>query len=374
MIKGLSDAFTMPLLGRIGLGEKTIASESGKEHPENRPYFVINESEDFEGNTVSHTNDWLSKLKTIYGEKPTYLEGWFPCDDSDVFAPQYLKAYAANKLVCMGDGEKACWYRDSVKLAQASRTPADLVESDIDTTQKAPMFPPFYDYKPNSVFRTCKFRDCKHFCAAGTRGKICRPVMEMLFVIPRVSQFGVFKITTSSEITIRNLNAMIRVTRDQAKKSGYEYGIQGVPLKIYKKRIATSYKKDGTYIVDIQMHPEFIAKYQDQIEDARQNQMVYYGEAIKALPLTEGYVHEAPKELVTPEYEIETAQRVQTVDDWLADPLVIELFATMETLSGKKIMPAKRRERASKCESLKELTDAMSAGIENLKAKTVVQN
>ena len=369
-IKGLSDAFTKPLLGRIGLGEVTEESASSRAHPENKPYFVINETEAYDNDQVIHTNDWLKKLKDIYGEKPTFLEGWFTCNDPNLFAPQYLKAYASNKLVCQGDGERACWYRDAVKLAQISRTTADLSEVDLDPSKDVPTFPPYYDFKANSSYRTCKFRNCKHFCAPGTKGRICRPIMELLIEIPRVSTFGVFKITTSSEATIKNLNNLVNEIQAQAERQGYTEGVTRVPLKIYKKRIHTQYKKEGTYIVDIQLHPEFIAQHQEEIENQRQSQMIYYGDTLKALPTVAETLDEAPVELVTPEFEIKEAKIETTLDGMLQNDQVLALFVELEAVTGKKFMPAKRKEAATKCSSIEELMGKLSEAIEKGKTKT----
>jgi len=188
-IKGVSDIRRLPRLGKIRLGIKV---EEPKKHPYPRAtdYFVIPDD-----------------IKKYVGDKPKELQILFPVEDTEVFAPQFLKCYSFTQgLVCRGDGVKATRKVDVETGDIANHTTEQWVfkemTCDPDTCPQA-VGDPEMSIRPQ-----------------------CRRVMNLLFVLPNVPGLGVWQLDTSSFFSIVNINSCLDVIRGLCGR------IAGIPLTL----------------------------------------------------------------------------------------------------------------------------------------------
>ena len=163
MIKELSDVRRLPRLGKIHLGVKA-KNEKGVEYPKAVDYFVVPD-----------------EVKKVYGEKPEKLKIIIPSENPDVFFPQWYKKYAYGKgLICKGDG---------ITANRVSPTDSSVMQE-----------------------IACSRETCEDFL----KGE-CKPVANLLFILPDVPGFGVYQIDTSSYNNIINLNSEIALSFGKAK-------------------------------------------------------------------------------------------------------------------------------------------------------------
>lgn len=179
-IKGLTEKRRMPRIGKIHLGIK-VKNAKGVEYPKATDYFVF-PKEDAPGGEL---RDQLIKQ---YGEKPKELEVIFPLEDEESIASQYYRCYSRSRgLVCRGDGELATRVID-VKTGW-------LADKDTERTEMKEI--------------TCEGRDCPEY--TGRAG--CREVMNLQFMLPKISGLGVWQIDSGSINSIRNINSCIELIR-----------------------------------------------------------------------------------------------------------------------------------------------------------------
>ena len=174
MIIGLSEVRRLPRLGKIHLGVKEINAK-GVEYPKAVNYFVV-----------------PPEVAEVYGEKPTELDIVIPTEDPNIFFPQFYKQYSNKRgLVCKGDG------------ATANR----VGENDGELAEL-----------------TCNPVTCEFYLKDD-----CKPVGNLLFVLPEVKGFGVYQIDTSSIHNIINLNSEIALLKNLLGR------ISGIPLKLTRE-------------------------------------------------------------------------------------------------------------------------------------------
>lgn len=167
-IKGLTERRRLPRIGKIHLGVR-VKPEGKNEYPKATDYLV------FDPNHPQY-----AELVEQYGEKPTELRVIFPLDDPEKFAAQYYRLYSRSRgLVCKGDGEMAMRMVDTATGALANRDSKEVVNREV----------------------TCEGRECPDY---GKRG--CGEVMNLQFLLPEVSGFGVWQIDTGSINSILNVN------------------------------------------------------------------------------------------------------------------------------------------------------------------------
>ena len=167
-IEGVSNVIRLPRLGKIRLGIKVEKPEKAP-YPQATDHFVV-----------------PPKVQEVYGEKPTELDIMFPCEDPDLFAQQWLRAYSTTQgLVCIGDG------------ATSRR------KVDIETGAVASHETKQWEWKEELP---CNPQDCPEYLM-----KRCRRVMNLQFILPYVPGLGVWQIDTSSFYSILNINSMIRM-------------------------------------------------------------------------------------------------------------------------------------------------------------------
>lgn len=173
-IIGLSEVRRLPRLGKIHLGVKEINAK-GIEYPKAVDYFVV-----------------PPEVAEVYGEKPTELDIVIPTEDPNIFFPQFYKQYSNKRgLVCKGDGATA---------NRVEEKEGELIEL------------------------TCNPDTCEFYL----KDK-CKPVGNLLFVLPEVKGFGVYQIDTSSIHNIINLNSEIALLKNLLGR------ISGIPLKLTRE-------------------------------------------------------------------------------------------------------------------------------------------
>jgi len=172
-IIGLSEKRRLPRLGKIHLGVKDVNAK-GVEYPKAVDYFVVPE-----------------EVAEVYGEKPTELDIVIPTEDPAIFFPQFYKQYSNKRgLVCKGDG------------STANRVGEDGEMIEI----------------------TCNPDTCEFYLKDD-----CKPVGNLLFVLPKVKGFGVYQVDTSSWNNIINLNSEIALLKNLLGR------ISGIPLKLTRE-------------------------------------------------------------------------------------------------------------------------------------------
>ncbi len=167
-IKGLTERRRLLRIGKIHLGIK-VKPEGKAEYPKAVDYFV------FDPNHPQY-----DELVKTYGEQPKELHVVFPLDDPEAFASQFYRLYSRSRgLVCKGDGETATRMFDTKTGALANRDSKEVANKEC----------------------TCMGRECPEY---GKRG--CGEVMNLQFLLPEVSGFGVWQIDTGSINSILNVN------------------------------------------------------------------------------------------------------------------------------------------------------------------------
>jgi hypothetical protein len=177
-IKGISDEFRLPRVGKIHLGVKKQGAKG--EYPSPVPYFVVRESD-------TTPLEAAEAFKGIYHEEPTELHIMFPTNDPEDWSDQYLRYYTASwGLTCKGDGElgRAKW--DGAAKTWASKQTKDWDWLYIDT--------------------------CGEGCQLYQEGR-CKPVMRLSFLLRDVPGLGIWQVDTSSVHSMRNINGMVELVR-----------------------------------------------------------------------------------------------------------------------------------------------------------------
>jgi hypothetical protein len=188
-IKGLSEIRGLPRLGKVHLGEK-VKAPGKNPYPRATDYFVVPE-----------------EIQPYVGEKPKKLSIMLPVEDSEVFAPQFMKCYSMSQgLVCRGDGVSCSRKVDTETGAVADHTTEQWEFRDMSCDP---------DTCPESVGDT----------EEGIRPQ-CRRVMNLLFMLPDVPGLGVWQLDTSSFYSIVNINSCIDVIRGLCGR------ISGIPLTL----------------------------------------------------------------------------------------------------------------------------------------------
>ena len=179
-IKGLTDQPPrLPRIGKIHLGVRVTTKKDGTPcapYPRATDYFV------FDPNHPGY-----DELVKTYGKKPKELRILLPIEDETKFAQQYYRLYSLTRgLVCKGDGEEALRMIDTDTGGVAGRDTKDFAMRPI----------------------TCQGRECPEY---GPRA--CGETMNLQFLLPEVSGFGVWQIDTGSINSIINVNSALDLIR-----------------------------------------------------------------------------------------------------------------------------------------------------------------
>ena len=176
-IKGLSDIRRFPRAeGKyIKLGVKAISEKSKKEYMKETDFFVC-----------------PPEVEAIYGSKPKELDVFFPVNDPSIFFPQFFEWRGSSAGVkCRGDGESAD--RNTDKGVVKRKCPCEELE------------------KGN-----CKKKGTLHI------------------ILPKVSIWGVYQVSTSSYNSIIDINSGI-----DSAIALYGGKIAWKPFKLYREAIET---------------------------------------------------------------------------------------------------------------------------------------
>jgi len=179
-IKGLTDRPPrFPRIGKIHLGVKVTTKKDGSPcapYPRATDYFVFDPQ-----------HPQYNEMITTYGKEPKELRILFPIEDVEKFASQFYRLYSQTRgLVCKGDGEEAMRMIDADTGAVANRNTKNVAMKPVP----------------------CKGRECSEY---GPRS--CGEVMNLQFLLPEVSGFGVWQIDTGSINSIININSALELVR-----------------------------------------------------------------------------------------------------------------------------------------------------------------
>jgi len=167
-IKGISEIVRLHRLGKVRLGTKEERDDGIYLIPAD--HFICPD-----------------EVKKVFGEKPKELRIMFPTEDNKQWASQYLRCYSENgNLICRGDSETAVAKVETINREAGSKgeTISKLLEM------------------PCSPDR----------CPCHQQG-YCRRVMNLQFLLPDCSGFGVYQLDTSSYHSMKNINSTIAFLR-----------------------------------------------------------------------------------------------------------------------------------------------------------------
>lgn len=212
-IPGLSDRRYLPRIGRIRLGHISHNVNSGKNYPEEDPYFLV-----------------PKEVAAHFGENPTELDVMLPVNDRATIFGQAYEYYGMQKRrLCQGDGR------------QAERW-------DTKTSK----------YLPQS-------------CPCELLNNGCRQRAHLLVLIPKVNGTGVFQIDTSSTMSIVAINSSLQMIEDQLGFFAMiPLKLRRVPRAIYPNGMArTSYPLQLTLEANEQDMQELKKRRTEVIERTR---------------------------------------------------------------------------------------------------------
>ncbi len=287
MIDGISDVRRLPRLGIIRLGEKAETA-NGKEYPKKLDHFNLKDA---------------PGVADVFGAEPKTIEIMLPHEDINVFFPQWRKAYGKSTgLFCKGDGKTADRTRFGV---------SDGKDYKDGTKNKLPVGQAFdpdgekfiKDHGLNVPVGSryelpCPAQDCPF-----TLKKICKPIAQMMFLIPRVPGVGVFQISTGSFNSMVDVNSYIEVVRGIAGR------VSMIPLtlSLVPKQVNVDGKKIGIFHLKL----EYKGLMTDLIK--------YRNEKYISADLLPQIEHETPEDIV-PNQGAKLDQELNGGPDPIPDP------------------------------------------------------
>lgn len=205
-IKGLTESQRIPRIGKIHGGIK-----NDRDLPQQVDYFVVKED--------ASTPAWAAEaFHKVYGEKPKALDIVFPSDDIDQWADANYRYYSRGYgSVCTGDGEfaRAKWDKN-----RSGPRPPEMPSGTWANSQTKDG-----DWEYRQI--PCAGEDCPIY-----KAKNCKPVMNLMFMLPRVEGIGAWQMDTSSIHSIKNVrNNVALIKASTAVGDGYGR-IRGLELKL----------------------------------------------------------------------------------------------------------------------------------------------
>jgi hypothetical protein len=201
----------MPEIGRIYLGRK-VETRGGMQRPTSTDFFVLDKLAD-------HMRE---KIESLYGKEPKELDILFPSDDEEVIIPTSLVWYSSagksesgsvmGVKKCQGNGPDADG-NPGVALHYAQRDP------------KTKLVPE----------RPCLGAQCPDWADHQGRPQ-CRQTMQIRVILPLVSLFGVFVITTRSISSISSFHNLVSWV-----KKFNDGRVSGIPFKIGREEEAINF-------------------------------------------------------------------------------------------------------------------------------------
>jgi len=221
MIKGISDVRRLPRLGKIRLGEKK-KNDKGKEYPSKLDHFNFKDA---------------PGVAEIYGENCKELDIVLPSEDRDVFFSQERKAYRATGLFCKcADGDTAV----RVRVGQADGSNPKIAKGTVlDHEGEAFLKEQGLECAVGDMFEMpCPGEECSF-----TDKKFCKPIGRLIFMLPKVKQFGCYEISTTSFNSMVTVNSYIEAVKNAAGR------VSMIPLKLklVPKQVQVEGKATGIF-------------------------------------------------------------------------------------------------------------------------------
>lgn len=266
-INGISNIRRLPRLGIIRLGEKA-ESAGGRAYPKKLDYFRLDDA---------------PGVADVFGKQPKSLEIMLPHESPDVFFPQWRKAYGRSTgLFCKGDGKTADRTRFGVSDGKpyADGKPNKLSKGTaFDPDGEAYIKEHGLDVKVGARYELpCPGEDCPF-----TQKKLCRPICQFMFLMPRVPGVGVYQISSTSFNTMVQLNSYIEIIRGIAGR------ISMIPLKL--SLVPKQVSVGGKSIVIYHLKLEYTGLMTDLVK--------YRNEKYLSADLLPQIEHETPSDLVS---------------------------------------------------------------------------
>ena len=357
-IKGISDVKILHRLGKIRTGIKQVSAK-GTEYPEEVPYFVLNPVEevlDKNGAVVGvKENEHIKALIEMFGEKPVELNVMFPVDDLTLVADPWMKWWAGDvkkkkaTLQCKGDGEYA-FYKGKEHVSG--------LDGDIPAYKRA-----------EGYNRICN----RELCPQAQSGK-CKPNMNLMFVIPEYSMYGVFQIDTTSAQAMTAILSSIDIARNALRLEGIN-SIAGVPLRLYRERTPNQYN-NVNYIMKLEVNIGNLKRQKELLLTGKPSYLAIGMENYTVEPLLD-----EPNYDLIPKSEhgrLQTGDSIEEAETvaieskpldkakWLDNPEVVEKFKALADLKNRTLTKAGMKATAEKYESqealLSYLDNQLSSG------------
>lgn len=347
-IKGITEVRELPRLGKIKAGIKQ-KKNSGAEFPEEVPYFVLNPIEPVrnkKGEIIgTKENKDIKKLIEMYGtDNPEEMSIVFPIDNDEIICSHYMKWWVGNhekgqgQLMCKGDGEFACY-------------------SGRETLSGMGLGPDAY---PPGMNRICNRLLCPQAIKSPDgKAPVCKPNMNLMFLIPQHSLYGVFQLDTTSEQCIKGVVSTLALARSVLRSEGIP-SIAGVPMRLFRRSRRNSHRGQN-HIITLQVDSDALKIEKQKLQEGRPTSLAMgYEQQLVKLQ----YVEELEPDLVPKSQfpnEIQTGDPIlidapkPDFDEWLKDDDIITRFNTLADLTGTICSPGRMKATVQKFTSKEEL-------------------
>jgi len=339
-IQSIIERTQPPIIGIIRLGIRK-ESERGTEYPSNVSHFVLHDA---------------PQVIDVYGESPTELDILFPSDDFDATVPTWLKWYGAGmkgkdgkviggKLKCVGNGP----------TSEGTPGTAKYYDKMNQTTGEVPVRPCLGDKCPD-------WND-------GRGNRQCKPNMTVYVMLPKVSPFGVFAISTNSWNSIRSFYDQL-----QWIKNLNQGKIALIPFKLVKleKKVRFFDQKQGKEQEKVQWimalkpneNKQEIAELSETLGKLHQARLSWSAptpELMAASGIEDGY---PTLDAGASEVHAQVEAMVSSAESVSQDPEVTAAFLRMESALGRKLSPKDRLILVRKKESEPDVKSAVLHAIE----------
>lgn len=248
----IDKSLSVPIHGKIRLGIKKTSKKTNNEYPENINYFNLDE---------------VPEVAKVYGDKPSELDIKFYSEDIEDVAPYYYKCYSGGykdqktgkmtggRLVCRGDGIIADHFikRDPVTKIVPQRPCLTGGKVDPVTGEIGESCPDWCDAKGNQT---------------------CKAALNLYFTLPKINDYNVYQIDTTSERNIRNVISLLKL-RLAANPGAFKHTV----FRIYRYQAKTKYmykgqeKSGNQFFLGISPYDSFWVENQKLIAERRSSQM-----------------------------------------------------------------------------------------------------
>lgn len=347
-IKGITQFRRIPRLGKIRTGIKD-QNAKGQEFPREVPHFVLNPIEEIrnEKNEIIGTreNEHIKALIDLFGEEPHELNIVFPVDDEEAICSHYLKWWSGDPkkgkslLKCRGDGEFAN-YRGDDRVSGMDLPP---------------------DAYPEGMNRVCNPLLCPQ---AQGKQPLCKPNMNLLFLVPEYSLFGAFQLDTTSSQAMSQISSCLSVARNALRTEGLN-SIAGVPMRLYRERKTNKYK-GFNYIIHIEVNLKKLKDEKELFISGKRSTLGLGHESYKIelerieepnfdlLPKSE-----FPNEVQTGEPILVEGPKTNP-EEWLKDQTVVNMFVELAALKKTTCSKAKMLATSKRFPSKEKLKEYLS--------------